>query len=217
MANDLTIYELPHKHCTYVLGADVAEGIRAAFSEIVVMKNDPVEIVAHFFSNTIKPLEFGVKIWLVGAFYFNALVGVERNSVGQVVLDVLEHGHPERRKYPQIRRYPNLYYETRIDKKTQEETKRLGFTTGKHSKKRAINRFAELVADNEILLNSVRLCLQMEGFEENPETGQYNQQHRDPISLYHADDGIMAAAICNEMRLHRFKNRFFSQPERGDW
>ena len=182
-----------------------------------MLKKNPVTVVAHYRDNRIQPQDFGIKSWLLGAYYYFALLGIERNSIGQVVLAVVEHGHGDRSKYPQIRRYPHLYYETALDRKTIEETARLGFTTSRKTKTGALMRFAELVNDDDLEVFSVPLLLQMQGFIWDPDRKCYLQQHKDPNSELLNDDGIIAAAIANEMRLYDYGRGFCPRPQRETW
>jgi len=214
---NLTIWEEPLSGCEYVIGADCAEGIGAAFSEAVILKRDPVEEVAHYRSNIVRPQEFGVILWLLGAYYGFALLGVERNSVGQAVLAVLEHGHGDRSRYPYLRRYPRLYYETVLDRKTIREGERLGYSTSTKTKQAAIVRLSEAVSVGDIYLRSVPLLTQMAGFTWDPEKGKYEETAKDPISELRADDAVFALVMANEMRLHIYTRGFCSQPLREDW
>jgi hypothetical protein len=213
----LTIWEHPHKDYEYMLGVDTAEGLGSDYSEVVVIRREDTMVVAHWRDNRTQPQEFGVKVWLLGAYYFWALAGVERNTVGQVVLGVLEHGHGDRQKFPHMDRYPQLYYETRTDQKSPTESERLGFQTSRKSKGTAIARLAELVSDGNLKVYSVPLLNQLRGFSWNPEHKKYVQQFKDELSELYADDGIMALAIANEMRLHQWSQRFIPKALRGDF
>jgi len=213
----LTIWEIPRKEDDYFLGVDTSEGIGSDYSEIVVLRKRNPCVVAHYRSNRIQPQEFGVRVWLLGQYYLWALVGVERNTIGQVVLGVLEHGHGDRHKFPLMARYPHLYYDTRMDTKRPEETDRLGFRTSRASKGAAIARLAELIADEDLVVYSIPIIHQLLGFTWNPETRRYHQLHKDIVSELYNDDGIMALAIANEMRLHQFEQRFMPRAKRGDF
>ena len=214
----LKIWEHPKKDREYVLGVDVAEGIGADYSEIVVIQKEPViKVVAHYRDNTIKPQDFGVKCWLLGAYYYYGLLGIERNSVGMVVLGVVEHGHGDRIKFPQFQRYPHLYYDTRLDSKTVDESDKLGFRTSKQSKKTAISNLSELINDSDLVCYSVPILNQLQGFTWDPQSKGYSQSTKDDFSELYNDDSIIALAIANEMRLFSFGQRFVPRIARGDW
>ncbi len=213
----LCIWEYPQKDEEYVLGVDTAEGIGSDYSEIVVLRRNRPMVVAHYRDNKVQPQEFGVKVWLLGAYYYWGLLGVERNTVGQVVLGVLEHGHGDRSKFPNMTRYPHLYYETRADIKSPAESERLGFQTSRKTKGSAIARLAELISDDELIVYSIPLLNQLRGFMWQPETKKFIQRTKDEVSELYNDDGIMALAIANEMRVYQFGQRFMPKIMRGDW
>ena len=201
----LTIWEHSNAEYEYVLGADPAHGIGADYSEIVVLKKDPVVVVAHWRSNLVPPTEFGIRCWQLGAYYGFGLLGIERNSVGLSTLGVVERGLKD---YPQMMKYPNIYYETKIDRKTLEETQQLGFNTSRKTKENAINRLAELVRSGDVDIPSYPLLYQMQGFQWEPEQKKFKQDNIDPVSELPNDDGIIAAALANEMRLHGMFSRW---------
>lgn len=213
----LTIWEKPDTNEEYVLGVDCSEGIGADYSEIVVLSTRKVKVVAHYRNNRIKPQDFGIVCWLLGAHYYYGLLGVERNAVGLVILAVVEHGHGDRQKYPQLRRYPNLYYETPLDKKTVEEGNRLGFNTSRTSKKNAIVRLGELISDRDIEIYSIPLLTQLEGLIWSPKDDNYMQENKDPVSELYNDDGVMSLSIANAMRAYNFGRGFCPKPTREDF
>ena len=213
----LSIWEHPTKDAEYVIGADCSEGIGAAYSEAVVLKKQPPQQVAHYRSNTVKPTDFGVVLWLLGAYYKFALLGVERNAVGQAVLAVLEHGHGDRARYPYMRRYPNLYYELIVDEKVVREGKRIGYSTSSKTRQSAIVRLSEAIAHDDILLRSIPLLEQLAGFIWDPERQKYVQVAKDKVSELRVDDGVFALAIAWEMLTLDFKRGFCVNPLREVW
>jgi hypothetical protein len=201
----------------YFGGVDSSEGggTKADYSEIIIL-DDSVGVCCQYRNNKIRTFDFAIKVYLVGLFYHNAFMGVERNAVGASVLAVLEHGHPERDrldpekpKYPMMKRYPNL----------QTETKRLGFTTSKKSKWDAISLVAELHEHGDLNLWSTVLLLQMQGlvWEVKDTKQRYRENYPDEITKHGNDDGIISLAIANKMRLTRFGQRFCPKPVADDW
>ena len=73
------------------------------------------------------------------------------------------------------------------------------------------------MSDGSIKIYSVNLLNQLRGFNWNPETRRYVQTHRDELSELYNDDGIIALAIANEMRLHQFAQRYVPKALRGDF
>ena len=105
----LRIYKKPLNGHSYVIGADVAEGITVSstgtdFSAAIVrdrVSNEQVATVHGRFS----PLEFAYILGEVGKAYNTALIGVERNNHGHAVLGHLMKGTNDGKMKP----YPNLY------------------------------------------------------------------------------------------------------------
>ncbi len=224
----LTVWKQPQPGRTYCSGHDPSEGggTKADYCASVFLDDETAELVAEFASNTVRPTEYALKCYQMGIFYNSALMGIERNAIGQAVLGALEHGIDERRtddptklKYPQLRRYQHLYFEMKYDERVEKETKRLGFPTTKNSKYRIISQLAEAHRDGTFVPRSPAMILQMMGFvwEQTPKRKGYKQNHTDDLTKNPNDDLIMAAAIAYDMRLHRFGKRFCPKVESDEW
>ena len=91
----IRIYEPFDKSLTYVIGADVAEGVRSDFSVATMMCVNTKREVASFRSNTLKPQEFAEKIHQMGKLFSRGQywpqVMVERNNHGHAVILALLH------------------------------------------------------------------------------------------------------------------------------
>jgi hypothetical protein len=230
---NLIMWKRPEAKRAYVSGADPSEGggTKADYSANVVLDDESGEVVAEYESNNVRPTAYAIKCYQVGVYYRSGLMAIERNSIGQAVLGALEHGIDERRiddpsklKYPQLRRYPDLYYEVKWDEKTQKETKRMGFATSKHSKFRIIAQLAEAHKDGSFIPRSVRMIQQMQGLvweDRGPGSGSrkrgYKQNFVDPRTKRDNDDLLMASAIAYDMRIHKFGRRFAPRPETDEW
>ena len=87
--NCLWVWKLPEPSKTYVMGVDVAYGDRKDFSTIQVLDAFTLEQVAEYENNTIKPDEFSAVIIQLAKMYNNALINVERNAVGKILITKL--------------------------------------------------------------------------------------------------------------------------------
>lgn len=89
----------------YIVGADVAEGIGKDADAADVMSRATGETVATFWSDSIKPGDFGAALAAIGKQYTTssgpALLAVERNNHGHAVITALE-----------TLQYPQLYKHT---------------------------------------------------------------------------------------------------------
>lgn len=85
--NALWIWELPVKDVPYVAGVDVAYGDRKDSSVIQILRADTLEQVAEYESNSVKVDDFASIIIKLCRKYNNALVNIERNTIGKVLID----------------------------------------------------------------------------------------------------------------------------------
>lgn len=90
-SGQLRIYEEPQQGESYVLGADVAEGVGKDKSAATVIKRKTGDVVAYWESPVIDPGDFGVECGKLGRLYNNALIGIERNNHGHAALEALVH------------------------------------------------------------------------------------------------------------------------------
>lgn len=119
------MFEAPQNGCTYVMGADPAEGVGGDYSVLVILN-----------ANTRKPAfrmrghigvdAFAREIAKRGRQYFNAHAGVERNNHGHAVLLALR----------QLEQYQNIYFEEVVTRIVGGETKerKYGWMTDNRSK-----------------------------------------------------------------------------------
>lgn len=85
----LTVYALPLPGASYVIGADVSEGVEGDESALDVMDRKTGVTVATYASNTISPGDFGLALAWAGRRYNVALVAPERNNHGHTTLRTL--------------------------------------------------------------------------------------------------------------------------------
>lgn len=201
----LCVWREPEPTLTYSLGMDVGEGVGADFTVIHVVCNETREVAASYRSNRVRAESAGVDAYLLGTWYNFGLLGVERNGPGLAALAACERGLAE---YPEMTGYPNLYYHTYTDRKTPEETRRLGWITNKTTKETMLSRLAETIASRGLTIYGKITLLELQGFVWDAEKRTFRQNYRDDGSSHTHDDEIMALAIANEMRLHSFGNRF---------
>ena len=88
----LNVWERPSKNKTYVIGADVAEGIGGDYSVILVFNVcdvTKIKCVASFAANNIPTDEFSYVLAKIHRMYHDALICMECNSIGRAVFDSL--------------------------------------------------------------------------------------------------------------------------------
>ena len=112
----LKIFKHPHPLKEYVIGGDVAEGLKTGdYSVAEVVQTDTMETVARWRGH-IDPDKFGEIIGALGTYYNNALVGVEVNNHGLTTIQKLRDTF-----------YGNLYKRDKgYDADFEEPTSNLG-------------------------------------------------------------------------------------------
>jgi hypothetical protein len=108
------MYEAPVPGTSYVIGADVAEGLEHGdYSSAHVIDVGSMSVVAHWHGH-VDPDLFGEVLAHLGYFYGTALVGVEVNNHGLTTCSALQR-----------LRYPRIYYRTSIDQQTKKRSKKI--------------------------------------------------------------------------------------------
>lgn len=137
-SGELAVFK-EHRHDEkFVIGADVALGVGLDSSAAVVMDSER-EIVARFVSNRVDPTRYGEILFYLGRMYNHSLLVVESNSIGIATLAKLK-----------AMRYPNLYYQTNLQKLSDEETDRPGFKTSVSTKPAIIGNLKNAIKNREI-------------------------------------------------------------------
>lgn len=184
----IKFYDEPIKGHRYAIGVDVAEGIGADASAIVVMDFTYMpKVVCTYKNDKISPDNLAYIIRNIGRTYNEGLVAVERNN----------HGHATLVKLKEIYPHEKIYKQEIKDREEDTETYRLGWSTNLSSKpmmaydfKTAFNDWLLTVPDMDLLL----------------EIKTYDQ---DDLAVIRATkeqvkhwDKLIAAFICYQMRNH---------------
>jgi hypothetical protein len=138
----LQLWEYPSFNDTFIIAADVAQGVGKDYSCAIVMTPDR-RIVAMYRNNRIDPTEFGEVLFYLGRYFNNALLCVESNSIGLATLLRLDQ-----------MRYVNLYYQTRIADLSSSDGNRPGFKTTMASKPQIIGLLQNAINEDDIYIPS---------------------------------------------------------------
>lgn len=176
----LTIWELPMFGTTYVVGADVAEGLaRGDYSSAHVIDAKSGKIVAHWHGH-VDPDKFGHQVlYALGFFYNEALVGVESNNHGLTTLTALNNAN-----------YSNLYRQRRLSQRNAEQTEQLGWKTTTLSKPLAIDELNASIRDGVLIIPCDKTVAELKTYVRDDSGHMHGSPH---------DDRVMSLAIANQM------------------
>jgi hypothetical protein len=188
----MKIWQRPRMNETYVIGADVAEGIQTEdrdYSSADVINCRTGQQVAHVHCK-LDPDRFGEFLNHLGRYYNDALMGVEANNHGLTTLTTLKH-----------KSYRRLYQRETLDANAQNrKTKKSGWLTTSKSKYKIIDGLVGIIRDRD----SGIVCLETLG-----EFGHYSIMEDGSFGaiLGKHDDRVMSYAIAYEMYIGNVINR----------
>jgi hypothetical protein len=184
----LKVWKEPNEFHTYAIGVDVSEGKLVSeesgrdrdASCAQVFDKMTYEQVAVWYGR-VDPDLLGRQLDMLGRYYNDALIGVERNAVGLSPLIALRDLN-----------YPNLYYREKLGLITEKITSELGWMTDSLSKESLIADATNLLRDKRIVLNDEATVDEIRSFVRDSEG-----KARAEKSAY--DDRVMAFLIALRM------------------
>jgi hypothetical protein len=195
----LKIWQQPVRGHLYVIGADVSEGLdvnqqgdkgdRTDYSSAYVMDCNTAEIVAHWHGRLIGD-QLGHQLDLLGRYYQEAFIGVERNHQGLLPLITLRDLN-----------YPRLYYQEKMGMDADIQTPKLGWYTDRYTRPLMIDEGSRWFRENRITLYDEDLVGEMMSFVRWPDG-----QGRAAQGAF--DDRVMSLLITIQMYV---RNPFSSQ------
>jgi hypothetical protein len=175
----LILYQHVNPGETYYIGADVAMGVRGgdwSVAQILDSKKQQVGI----YRSQVHPDYFATVLEKLGYFFNTAKIAVESNN----------HGILTCTRLGKDLAYPNIYFETSVDKQTENETVTYGFRTTVKTKPLIIDKLRQAFRENSITVNdklTLRECqtyVVTDDGKLEAESGCF-------------DDAVMSLAICN--------------------
>lgn len=144
---DLILYRTHDPGETYYIGADVAMGVRGgdwSVAQILDSKKRQVGV----YRSQVHPDYFATVLDKLGHFFNTAKIAVENNN----------HGILTATRLGKDLAYPNLYFETHVDKQTEDETVTYGFRTTVKTKPLIIDKLRQAFREKDIsVLDKVTL------------------------------------------------------------
>jgi hypothetical protein len=178
---ELTLYKTIDPGEQYTIGADVAMGVRGGDYSVAQVLDSKKRQVATYRSR-VHPDYFATVLYKLGEFFNMAFIIVENNS----------HGILTCTRLGKDMHYPHFYTEIQVDKLTEKETLKLGFTTTSKTKPLIIDELRACVREGEIELNDKTTIREMLTYIVTPSGGMEAE-----AGCF--DDCVMSLALANHI------------------
>ena len=178
---ELQIYRPLDDGERYVIGADSSMGVRNGDYSVAQVLDSQKRQVATWRGH-VHPDYFAEILYALGMYYNEAFIIVENNS----------HGILTCRRLGKDLSYPNFYTEVQVDKLTDKETVRLGFSTTSKTKPLVIDQLRASMREHELELNDKTTIREMLTYVVT-ETGAMEAE-----AGCH-DDCVMSLALANHV------------------
>ncbi len=176
------IWERPKPYHSYILSADVSEGVNGDYSVGKVIDAKTLKTVAKFKDKLCPPDDFALVLYAMGVWYNFAYTGVEANKDGLWVNSELFKME-----------YPNLYYREQLDDITNKVNRKIGFKTDEKTRPYILSELRKMLAAYDDTWNDV------EFLEECLVFVRGKSGKAEAMSGKH-DDEVIATAIGLEIR-----------------
>jgi hypothetical protein len=173
------VWEFPQPSNTYVIGADVAEGLSYGDYSSAHIINANTGLVAATWHGRIDPDLFGEMLSEIGWFYNSALLGVENNNHGLTTLKSIQ-------RYG----YRNIYRQRRLAHARPAPTEILGWRTSSSSKPLMIDELAAAIRNEELDICCEHTIGELRTFVRKENGRMSGSPH---------DDRVISLAIANQM------------------
>lgn len=150
---ELLVYIQHDPKETYYIGADVAIGVRGRDYSVAQVLDSKRRQVA-VWRGWVDPDYYADILYALGMFYNTARLCPENNN----------HGILTCTRLGKDKVYPNLYFVTEVDKVTEKETTRFGFTTNVKTKPLVIDQLREQIREKSIEINDKTTLREMKTY-----------------------------------------------------
>jgi len=178
---ELTTYYKHEEGENYVIGADSSMGIKNGDYSVAQVLDSKKRQVA-IWRGHVHPDYFADVLYALGEYYNTAHIIVENNSHGILTCTRLGKDYA----------YPNMYLETQVDKITDRETIKLGFTTTAKTKPLIIDQLRASMREGELELNCKTTIKEMMTYV----VTESGSMEAEPSCF---DDCVMALALANHV------------------
>lgn len=180
LRGELKLYHPVDPEMRYVIGADVGMGVKRDFSvaQVLDLKKRQVAV----WRGQVDPDYYATVLLHLGNYFNQARIAVESNNHGILTCSRLGKDFA----------YPDFYQETVVDKTTEEESTRLGFSTNTKTKPLVIDQLRAALREGEIEINDQTTLDEMRSYIVN-ESGAMEAER----GCY--DDCVMSLAIAHHI------------------
>ena len=214
----LKIYEHPDPEVQkaglcYCGGVDTGKGKQLDDSATIILRPEPLRTAAVYKDDSTEAQRYAMKMYLLGLYYFNAFLVLDPIGLGETTVGMFEHGFTQApwavNWATQIDRYPNLYSEVRLNRKTMKQEDAIGYHTTKSKRERMVYGLAEIFGSGNLAILDLNMLQQFQGLVVTPKVfvtrkgaisqdDVFEQSFREPGAVKAKDDLIMAAALANQ-------------------
>lgn len=176
---ELTVYRKHDEGERYIIGADVAMGVRNGdFSVAQVLDSKKRQVAT--WRGQVHPDYFAEILYALGEYYNEAFIIVENNG----------HGILTCTRLGKDLNYPSFYTEVQHDKLTDRETVKLGFSTTAKTKPLIIDQLRASMREGELELNDKTTIREMLTYI----VTESGSMEAEPSCF---DDCVMSLALAN--------------------
>jgi len=177
---EFSVWQFPQTGETYVVGADVAEGLgHGDYSSAHILCASTGDLVAHWHGHIDADLFGEETLYAIGYWYNKALVGVESNNHGLTTLKGLQRVG-----------YKNLFRQRRLGQRNPTVSETLGWRTTTVSKPLAIDELGAGLRDSVLDVRCKTTIAELRTFVRESNGKMHGSPH---------DDRVMSLAIANQM------------------
>jgi hypothetical protein len=192
---ELLVYRQHDPGENYVIGADIAMGVRGGDWSVAQVLDGQKRQVATFRAH-VHPDWFATVLYRLGEYYNMAKIIPENNN----------HGILTCTRLAKDMAYPNVYFTTEVDKLTERETIKIGFSTNAKTKPLIIDQLRAALRENEMELNDKTTIRELTTYIATETGGMEAEQGC-------FDDCVVSLALAN----HAHEGRFTPIPVTDDF
>lgn len=183
---ELIVYRQHDPGETYYVGADISMGVRGGDWSVAQVFDSKKRQVAVYRAH-VHPDYFATVLYHIGMYYNVARINPENNN----------HGILTCTRLAKDMAYPNVYFTTEVDKLTEKETIKIGFSTNVKTKPLIIDQLRAALREQEIELNDKITIRELMTYIANETGGMEAEQGC-------FDDCVISLALCNHIHEGRF-------------